>query len=118
MLALFLSNKLFSCDCNLNVAVVCLGPEPNIEGSTGGRFRVFEDDNDDIDDDDDEDDEGHDAIDDLVDEIEELDEHFFERGTFFGGDDADRRWKERGGEPSDIDHDLITRLETFEMKGI
>jgi len=56
MLALFLSNKLFSCDCNLNVAVVCLGPEPNIEGSTGGRFRVFEDDNDDIDDDDDEDD--------------------------------------------------------------
>ena len=49
-------HSLLDIDCNLNVAVVCLGPEPNIEGSTGGRFRVFEDDNDDIDDDDDEDD--------------------------------------------------------------
>ena len=56
MLALFLSNKLLSLDCNRNAAEKCLGPESNIGGSYGGIFPFLDGDDDDDDDDDDEDD--------------------------------------------------------------
>jgi hypothetical protein len=51
MLALFLSNKLLSWDCSLNVAEKCLGLDANIGGSYGGKFK-FEDNEEEEDDDD------------------------------------------------------------------
>ena len=61
MLALLLSNKLFSCDCNLNIAEKCLGFLANMGGQYWGKLKDAEEDdddnNDDNDDDDDDDDE-------------------------------------------------------------
>ena len=56
MLALFLSNKLLSLDCNRNAAEKCLGPVSNIGGSYGGIFPFLDGDDDDDDDDNDDDD--------------------------------------------------------------
>lgn len=63
MLALFLSNRLLSCDCNRNAAEKYLGLEANIGSSYGGRSSFVDDDNDDDHDDDDDDDADDDEYD-------------------------------------------------------
>ena len=72
MLALFLSNKLLSLDCNRNAAEKFLGPESNIGGSYGGIFPFpdGDDDDDDADDDDNDDDDDDVHIDDNDDDCD------------------------------------------------
>jgi hypothetical protein len=75
MLALFLSNKLLSLDCNRNAAEKFLGPESNIGGSYGGIFPFPDGDDDDDDADDDDDDNDNDNDNDNDDDDDDDDVH-------------------------------------------